>query len=367
MKRKFTLLLLSALTATTLLAQTADRKHLGYMEIAGYPYCDMEQGLSSYSIVTDHVTPIQFQGPTYFIKEALNPGCSYMDNIYNPEGVDIVIAVNNLFESESDIHFMKLRDKRPPLREKAGHTSTIKVSDVTLFASQRRQNPVKPAPSGPQVVGRAIKEVGFEIEVTVKGELTFADTIYVMMEYESAPQADEKMVEEDLHAQMAGLNLKNELTKYKPYLSRIIGAAPLTSYTFRGYAVKVKKKCTIDYSDINKAFDEFETAFDYVKKRQWNIDEFKEKAAPSVQVWEEALAQSDVNNEKAKINKEITPALYYNLGVYSALCKDFSGAANYFKKSDDTLPDFGNALEMYKLAQTWINAQNEYIKRLTGK
>ncbi|GEM_PF-1549987 len=344
-------------------SQSADRNSLGFFTIAGYPYCQMECNSQTSCIVTDHIVPIQYGSSTSYIKNALNIACSYITDVYSPDGADIVVAVNDFFENQGKITYYDAKEKRPAPRNESRQSTTIKIGSFTLSTGSSAPKPTPP-PAEHQYVARATKEVGFTIEVKFKNQLVFTDTIYSMQEFESNAYPNKKMAEDQLVEMLKGFNLSGQMKAYEPFLSKVVGATALTSLNFKVYGVKVRKKCTVDYSDINAAYDNFEKAFDYLKKRQWEIDDFKEKAASSVAVWQKAIEESKTPN--SRISTELCAAMYYNMAVYSALCKDFTASVDYFKLSDKTLVDFGDALRMSKLAQTWVQAKENYETMMKG-
>lgn len=342
-------------------AQSVNRDHLGFYRIPGYPFCHMDYKNETYSLVTEHIVPIEANGSKKYIKDNLSLG--YLTSVYSPDGADIVISVDNYFENYdyNKITIMDAAKPRPKPRKEVRQTTTIKNPFLNWLLTDTRKEQTPPAPpSGPEWVAKGTKEVGFAIEVKSRNEIVFTDTIYYMQEIESAKCPKKEDAKQQVIDQMKNFNLATQMKAYQPFLSKVVGSTPLTTLNFNGFGVRVKKKCTIDYSDINEALENFKEAYDFLKKRQWEIDEFKEMAAPSVKVWQESIAAADLKDPKAKVNKEICAAMYYNMAVYSALIRDYQASYDYFKKSDRTDLGFSDALQMSKLAQTWINAEEAY-------
>lgn len=357
--------------STSSFAQSANRDHLGFYYIPGFPYCQMDTKAQTYSIVTEHIVPIDGNGPKKYIKNALSLG--YKTSVFSPDGADFVISVDDYFEryDYDKITIMDASKPRPKPRKEVRQTqTTIKNPFLAWLLSEPKETqtaaPAQPA-TGPEWVAKGSKEVGFAIEVKANDQVVFTDTIYYMQEFESAKVSNKPTAKQQVIDKMKAFNLESQMKEYRPFLSKVVGATPLTTVNFNGFGVKVKKKCTIDYTDINEALANFKEAYEFIKKRQWDIDEFKEMAAPSVKVWEESIANINKADPNAKVNAEVGAAMYYNMAVYYALIRDFQSSMEYFKKSDRTKLGFSDALQMSKLAQTWVNAQEAYDNMMAGR
>lgn len=351
--------------STSLFAQSANRDHLGFYSIPGFPYCHMDNKLQTYSVVTDHIVPIDPNGPKKHIKS--NIYLSYKTAVSSPDGADIVISVDDDFEKYDydKITFHDAAKPRPKPKKETKQTTTINMPFLNWLLSDNSSTTTTTttttqAPAGPLWVAKGKKEVGFSVEVKTKEGIVFTDTIYYMQEFESGEVSSKSTAKDQVINKMKAFNLSSQLKAYQPFLAKVVGATPLTTVNFNGFGVRVKKKCPNDYTDINEALANFKEAYDFLKQRQWEIDEFKEMAAPSVKVWEESIKNANVKDPNAKVNKEVAAAMYYNMAVYSALIRDFNASYEYFKKADRTDLGFSDALQMSKMAQTWINAQEAY-------
>ena len=83
-----------------------------------------------------------------------------------------------------------------------------------------------------------------------------------------------------------------------------------------------------------------------------------------IDLWESLLKESDLSNEEAKINAEVTAALYYNIAIYNVLIKEFQSAQDYFTLSEKTDNGFGDAKEMAELVDRWKTAKEKYEERM---
>lgn len=355
--------------SSSLFAQSANRDHMGFYSIPGFPYCHMDNKLQTYSVVTEHIVPIDPNGPKKHIKSNIYLG--YKTSVSSPDGADIVISVDDDFEKYDydKITFHDASKPRPKPKKETKQTTKIDMpflnwllSDNSSSSTTTTQTP--PPPGGPLWVAKGKKEVGFAVEVKTQEGIVFTDTIYYMQEFESGEVSSKSTAKEQVINKMKAFNLSSQMKAYQPFLSKVVGSTPLTTLNFNGFGVRQKKKCPHDYSDINEALANFKTAYDFLKQRQWEIDEFKEMMAPSVKVWQESIAAADLKDANAKVNKEVCAAMYYNMAVYSALIRDYQASYDYFKKSDRTDLGFSDALQMTKLAQTWVNAQEAYDKMM---
>lgn len=372
MKNRFTLIASVLMCwAGSLMAQTADKESLGFFSVWGYPYCQIDTTAETWSIVTDHIVPIT-NNTTFIRSNVLQLGCSYRTSVASPDGADIVVAINDYFEKTTPIVFDELYKKRPAPRKKSTQSNQKTVLKIGKFTYISETSEPKKDVGGPQpvegpssIVALATREIGFNVEVKTQAGLVYTDTLYFLRDFVSSPFLDKKLAADDLNKRLSSFTLGGELNNYTPFLSKVIGSTVLSTVKLHLYKVKVKKKCTIDYTDINSSVEKFQEAFDFIKKRPFELDRFKELAAPSVQVWKDAIAQSNPTDANAKVNKEVTAAMYYNMAIYCALCREFEGCESYFKKADQVYFDFADAARMAKLVKTWTVARENYIKSLS--
>ena len=208
----------------------------------------------------------------------------------------------------------------------------------------------------------ATKEVGFSIDISTKGGVVFTDTVYYLVDFESEILPDRESAEDDLRKQLSSFTLYGELKNYSPFLIKVIASKPIDMLRLHIYRVKNKKKCEIDYSDINNAASSFEKAYDYLKKRPQEIEHFRKITSSALKVWRDNIARKDEQN--GKVNEQVLASLYYNIAVYYTLVRDYQTASEYFRLSDQTVVGFADALRLSTLSNTWGNAQEAYRKRM---
>ncbi|HPR30637.1 MAG TPA: tetratricopeptide repeat protein [Prolixibacteraceae bacterium] len=109
------------------------------------------------------------------------------------------------------------------------------------------------------------------------------------------------------------------------------------------YSIVVPKKCKFDYSDLTSAQDSMKKAFQIIKNNEQNVTDYKVAVAPAIEKWNMALSESDITNRKARINKNITCAIYHNLGMTYFLLKEYDKAVENFNKCIEIKNSFGDA------------------------
>ncbi len=358
---------------TALFAQSPDKMSLGNFSVPGFPYVPMQDNSKSFSIVKDH-KPIKGFSADGYIPQSLYLRPSWMTYTQQPDGADIVISVNDLFSEVYATKFYQASEKKPKLKGKEVKQTAKDVIakmgklSVSLGNSTQSSIPFAPIPSlgMPKAgsIARAEKYMGFNIEARTGEGVVFSDTVTINQEFESDIQMDITYANDLVVEKTKSLTLPNEMRAYTPFLFKALGMSPLEEVKFHIYKIKANKKSPHDYSDINQAAESFKQGFEVIKKRQIELDPFDKIATPAVQLWKNNLDQADLNNNNAKINKEVAAALYYNLGVYYAIMKDYEQAFEYFKKSKAAMPELEDIDEITESASSWASAQREYKRMM---
>lgn len=104
---------------------------------------------------------------------------------------------------------------------------------------------------------------------------------------------------------------------------------PVKKLLIRSAHVKPKKH---NYDDYEKIFLDMKAGFDVVKIDENNIDAAKESLNKAIDGFEALLKESNTENKKARINHDITAALYLNIGHCYLFMKDYEKANYYYKK-----------------------------------
>ncbi len=95
------------------------------------------------------------------------------------------------------------------------------------------------------------------------------------------------------------------------------------------YYVKAKN---YKYDDFELAYNTAIKAANIIKTDSNSEDDCLKAYLPAIKNWEQALEESEITNKKARINKDVTCAVYYNLGNAFLLCKDYEKAIENFRE-----------------------------------
>lgn len=93
--------------------------------------------------------------------------------------------------------------------------------------------------------------------------------------------------------------------------------------------VKVKPK-KYEYNAFNDAVDAMQKLM-----HEEDMEVIRQVCLESIVAWEEDLEESDVTSSKARINKKVTAAAYYNIGMASFMMEDYEKAELSFRKAAD--------------------------------
>ena len=141
--------------------------------------------------------------------------------------------------------------------------------------------------------------------------------------------------------------LPDQAEKINDYINDQIGF-PKKDYFVQGYLVKPKK---YEYKEFDQAFEMFNQALELIKSDESKTAETMETLKPAIELWENVLKESDVENKKARINEKVTCAALYNIATSYMICKDYPKAIEYYQKCKSFRSNFANAHEMIKLAK----------------
>lgn len=122
---------------------------------------------------------------------------------------------------------------------------------------------------------------------------------------------------------------------------------PRMSEKLFAYNVKPKK---YTYEEFDRAFADAQSALQVSNANENNIEGVKEKLQPAIDVWTEALKNSDLEDKKAKINKNVTCVCYYNLGTAYLLLHEYDKAVENFRKMNDVKKMFAVTDRLESLA-----------------
>jgi hypothetical protein len=121
------------------------------------------------------------------------------------------------------------------------------------------------------------------------------------------------------------------------------------------YFVKSKKE---DYQDLLIAFNEAISGLNMLTQ---DIETSKAKLLESVKYWQNAINESDVNNKKARIDKDVTIAVYFNmLEVYFAL-ENYVDAEAVFIKLNTLNLSFGERKTKQDFEKDFVDLKRRVI------
>jgi len=125
-----------------------------------------------------------------------------------------------------------------------------------------------------------------------------------------------------------------------------------------GYPVKSKRMFIYKIKPKKFNYDDFEEAYNIAKQAAQIIaddmnatEECMKAYAPAIQIWENALKESDITKKKTRVNKNVTCACYYNLGTAYLLCQDYDKAIENFTKLTEIDKRFFNTNNLLAFAK----------------
>lgn len=144
-------------------------------------------------------------------------------------------------------------------------------------------------------------------------------------------------------------NVSDILTKINTFINKQHGFVKVPStLTIRS------PKNKGDYDDLEKA--------EKLAKRGFNpmgSSDGKSELTEAIQIWNDVLFESDVNNKKARVNNKITQSIYQNLIEASIFKEDFV-------KAQDILIILGE-MDLKKSENNWVEARTEFIQKRLGQ
>src|SRR5210317_372606 len=85
-----------------------------------------------------------------------------------------------------------------------------------------------------------------------------------------------------------------------------------------------------EYDDLENAMLDAKQGYDMLVSRP---DDAKGKLQSAIDAWEAALAEGDMDDKKARINKKVVPDLYKNLILAYSLIGEFDKADDHYNDS----------------------------------
>ena len=326
-KRLIGIFLLLGVVASAM-GQTNDRTSLGFYKMSNYPTCPRSLEARTYMVTQEN--------------DVLAKGSP-------AKALDLSGALKRVFNGTADITVQ--------VTDTFVRSSEIVIEDNRYeIANRKVQGPPPPI----QYIGRIYKDFGFTVNVKEGDRVIYTDNFSKNVKVESNWYRDPRMAQDSAYARAKKVTFRNVIKDYTKKLNKVLGTEWAMQIRLHFYNVRIKKKCTMDYSDLTAAAANFEQAFEIVKAFEYDIEKFKAAAQPSVDAWNKALKESNVNSESARINKEITCGLYYNLAIYHMFTKEFDLSEEYFMKAEKIAPGFGDAKRMAPTVERMKRPKAEY-------
>lgn len=123
---------------------------------------------------------------------------------------------------------------------------------------------------------------------------------------------------------------------------------PVKSFDIRTALIKPKK---FTYEDFDKSMEFFNKGIAIITAKEDDIEaagvEFKEAIA----IWEKMLTEANLEDRKARIDKDIATLLYLNIALCHTMLKDYPKAIELYTKGQELDKNFCAMDEGMKLAQ----------------
>lgn len=346
MKKNLLSIFLAAMAAMPLAsAQKLDRNSLSSITLSGYPQVPIPLSYTTYALIDEARKPVLQP-----VNNGLWASSPRLQFTKLAEGADIVL------------HYSGITDYTTPVE-------VVKEEDVFTFLSKKGRHPKKLKVMGGRFQAYAYKTLAFYVDVTTNEGVVYTDSLLLEKEYVSPlvrnPKRAFAFVDSMLQADASkeslyAFNMKNEAQKKNHSICKALGFVYLDSYRFHVYSVKVGKKAKFDYTDLVKAAADFEQAAAVVDKNDFNLTPFKEQAAPCMEVWQKALA----NSADPRLTPELQAAILYNMATYYVLSKDFAKAGEFYAKAAKVQPDFADTEKLIKNTKLWNTAQERYYQMM---
>lgn len=126
---------------------------------------------------------------------------------------------------------------------------------------------------------------------------------------------------------------QQELTSILSSINNIVNEKcgfPTKSYATEIYTVKKHKGQ--NYNDLIDAYTNAKAGYDLIYKDVSKSDAIK-KLQKACDIWEKALQESDVNDNKARINDKVTALIYVNLAEAYMWMNEWTTADGYIQKA----------------------------------
>ncbi len=126
---------------------------------------------------------------------------------------------------------------------------------------------------------------------------------------------------------------------------------PLKDIYFKTGTVKAKK---FNYDDFFKGFELMKKGSFIVQSNEDAIDSAAVSFNEAISIFQEILKESDMDNKKARVNKDVTMLCYANIGLCYFYMKDYTLATEILGKATEIDKGFTNILNIQKTSDDMI-------------
>jgi len=182
-------------------------------------------------------------------------------------------------------------------------------------------------------------EILFEYNLTGEERIYGPDRTTDKSAFEHFETAKNRSLQEVIHVQVAKLcDMVNNQVGF-----------PVKSFPVQTATVKAKK---YDYEDYFKAFGQFKKGVDVIIKDEDNITEATAFFDEANVIFDNLLNEADINNKKARINKNVAMVCYLNKALGYLLMKDYNNAIECFEKGRELDKKYASMDSGWELAQS---------------
>lgn len=141
-------------------------------------------------------------------------------------------------------------------------------------------------------------------------------------------------LEADFKGKEAGFrrHIAGDVTKgIQAEAERLVGDALFFNYAPEQF--KLARVENGDYADLDEAFKLAKSAYAGFDAQGYNLKS-REDLQKAIAIWEKALEETDLNDNKARINKKVAAALHENAAMAAMFVQDYTKAMLHLRKRD---------------------------------
>ncbi len=125
------------------------------------------------------------------------------------------------------------------------------------------------------------------------------------------------------------------------------------------YAYKIKPK-KYNYDEFNDAWSKVNTSVEESNSSEQDVTSFESNLKEAIEAYSKDLEEMDIDDKKARVNKDVAAAAYYNICLSYFLLKDYEKALDSLKKGREIDNGIGNANIMNSILTKMIERTKIY-------